>query len=137
MSFKIYLGSFRAGEGSTFPIDIVERAFGKYVEAREPTCWALAYPDGTGCEVYIRAAPKISGFMVARPINASPFADALFEVLSNSAGVIYWPGGGCVVADAAVIPQLPNDMITSLGMPTVVKSGHEIFDCIARSGRIP
>ena len=72
--------------------------------------------------------------MIARPIANAMFMKALFDVLERSSGVIYWPGGGCVVADRTVIDELPPDMIESLGIPSIVKSGQEIFDRIAQSG---
>src|SRR5579862_4949053 len=106
MSFNIYLSKFVGAVGTKFPISIVESAFGQYAKERDPTRWVLTFEDGSGCEMYVRDGTEVTGFMIAGPSGPLAFSAALFEVLKQSSGVIFWPNG-CVVADASVIPDLP------------------------------
>ena len=57
----------------------------------------------------------------------------MFTLMKCVDGVIYWPGGGCVVANKSAIDDMPPDMIAALGTPIVVSSGKEIFEIIRRS----
>jgi hypothetical protein len=133
MSFDIYVSCFRAGKLTTFPRSIVEKAFSANADETGSTCWTVLYPDAGRGFVYIDAEPEITNFSVNRPPSSPPFWEAILDILRQTPSVLYWPGDGCVIADAAVVEQMPPDMIKSLGAPTVVRTIAEILDCIARS----
>ncbi len=57
----------------------------------------------------------------------------LLEILRETRGILFWPGGGAVVSHQANIAHLPPSMIEIFGMPTVVGSGREIEECIEKS----
>lgn len=132
MSFDIFLGCFHGGEVSDFPSSVIEKAFGPFTITKEPTCRVLAYPDGGHSELYVDDTPAVSDFMVARPCRSPEFLQGLFDVLRETTSILYW-GQGCVIADAAVIPHLPPDMLESLGEPTFAAKPDDIDAAINKS----
>lgn len=55
------------------------------------------------------------------------FFALLFQYLSETRSIAYWPGNGCTaaVADPSVIHELPADMIQQL-RPVLVRSADEL-----------
>jgi hypothetical protein len=133
MSFDIFLSCFHLGNLAAFPRSIVEKAFSVDADETKSTCWTVNYPDGGSGFDYIDEEVEITNFAVNRPPISPAFWEAMLDILRQTPSVLYWPGDGCVVADAAVIEQLPPDLIESLGTPTVVSTGAEILACIQRA----
>ena len=133
MSFDIFLGSFKNGIQNEFPLAIAENAFGRFVDRREPECWVLVYPDGGRGDLYIDDEPMIAGFSVNRPPAHPAFWQGIFDILSSTTSVLFWAGSGCVVASKSVIPDLPQDLIDTVGTPTVVTRPEQILEIIERS----
>jgi hypothetical protein len=132
MSFDIWLCCFKNGEDAYFPREIVEEAFGRFAERREPKWWSLHYPDGGRSELDVADGPMVSGLTVGRPPAHPAFWEGILSVLQRSSSVLFWPEGGAVVADASVIPDLPADLIEVVGIPMVVTHPEEIVECIVR-----
>jgi len=132
VSFEIYLDRFSNGEGVPFPIDVVEHAFGRFAEHRDSKCWVLTFLDDSRCELFVDNAALVRGFMVVRPPNSPAFWRALFDVLKQTAGVLFWPGGGAVVADQSAILSLPKSMIESLGTPIVASTPQAMREYFGR-----
>jgi hypothetical protein len=105
-----------------------------FIDFREHHCWGLSFPDGGKSFLYLKDEQKeIEHICVNRPTDSPELWTGLLEILRETGAVLYWPGGGAVVAAEAHIAHLPQDMIDIFGTPTVVSRGREIEDCIAKS----
>jgi hypothetical protein len=133
MSFDIWLGCFKNGNPEAFPLSIVEEAFGRFTEHREPGHWILRYPDGGRGYLSVDDTPMVKGLAVNRAPTHPDFWQGILDVLSQTTSVLFWPGSGCVVASAAVVPDLPKDLIISVGAPTVVTRPEQILETIQSS----
>ena len=124
MSFDISVSSFHNGENHPFPRQILEDAFAPYVVDRERSVtepegpyvvMSLLCPDEPpGVPPFTLGTddlPEVTGFAVNRPPGTPLFWLAILKVLRQTPSVLYWPGMGCCVADAAVIEQLPKEWI--------------------------
>jgi len=133
MSFDIWLGCFKNGNPEAFPRSIVDDAFGRFAENREPGHWVLRYPDGGRGDLSFDDTPMIKGLAVNRPPAHPDFWKGILEVLSRTTSVLFWPGSGCVVASENVVRDLPEDLIDAVGAPTIVNQPAQIVDVIERS----
>ncbi len=75
----------------------------------------------------------IDSFSVNRPADSPELWAGLLEILRETRGILFWPGGGAVISHQANIAHLPPSMTEIFGMPTVVASGREIDECIEKS----
>ncbi len=133
MSFDIFVNCIRNEEECTFPLAVVEEVFGAFIEGREPTCWTLLFPDGGRSFLYVRDQPNIAHFCVNRPVASPELWQGLFDILRRTGSMLFWPGGGSVVADASVIARLGPGIIRSIGPVTIVHEPSEIIACIEAS----
>lgn len=106
MSFDIFVIRVENGHEAPIPLPILERAFDRFVEFREPAGWGLLFPDGGRSFLYMREDSANHHFSINRPTSSPDLWAGLFEILRQTGSVLYWPGGGSVVADEAVIPHL-------------------------------
>ena len=126
MSFDLFLQNFRCGESATFPRAVVESAFRGCLKQVDPEFSILNFPDGGRSELYIDEGAAISDFMIARPANSPELWQGLLDILRNTGAVLFWPGGGAIVADESAIRNLPESVIEAVGVPTVVHEPEEI-----------
>ena len=133
MSFNIFFQTFESGVVSTFPRALLESAVAPYIAHREAGCLVLSFGDAGEPEIYVDDAENVESFMVAHPPVAPIFWDMMFGLLQQTAGVLFWPGGGCVVANARAAAELPADMVEALGPPIVIGDGARIADLISAS----
>jgi hypothetical protein len=140
MSLTIYVSTLNNDDRSMFDRAIVERAFKDIAVNQTGGYWNLRSPDGhiTSATIFIEDKPKSSGFSANRPPPYSRFPkfwDAMFEILSQTRTILFWPAGGppphCCVADPALLPDIPSDLTDALGKPAIVSSGAEIEAAIA------
>jgi hypothetical protein len=130
----MFLCAFKNGEPAPFSLAIVDKCLGPFIDFREHHCWDLSFPDGGKSFLYLKDDQKeIEHICVNRPADSPELWTGLLEILRETGAMLYWPGGGAVVAAEAHIAHLPPDMIDIFGTPTVVGSGREIKDCIAKS----
>jgi hypothetical protein len=129
MSFSVCLDCFRHGALSTFPRIVASRIFGDYIVRGR---WGLElwYGNEFNGIFSMDDEVEISGVAIDRPGDQA--LHGLYELARLTPSVIYW-NESCVVADAGVIPGVMKEMLDGLGSPTVVHSGQELIDCIARS----
>jgi hypothetical protein len=132
MSFDLNLMSFKDGEPAAFPKQIVEKALGPFIESRDDGLCILAFPDGGGGEIFDDEEAETDGVTISRASGIAIY-DALYEILRQTHSVLIWSFGGCVVADALVIPDLPDGLIEELGQPVVVTSGADIAAAVAET----
>jgi hypothetical protein len=118
MSFDIFLVCVDHGSVATIPRSIIKDAFAPFIESRSATSWKLA---NSLADVWIgEDEEETDGCMVSRPPGEEhPFWAALLDIMRKTQTVLFWPSVGpephAVVADAAVIAQMPPDMIKKLG----------------------
>jgi hypothetical protein len=133
MSFDIFLVCVDHGSVATIPRSIIKDAFAPFIESRSATNWKLA---NSLADVWIgEDEEETDGFMVSRPPGEEhPFWAALLDIMRKTQTVLFWPSVGpephAVVADAAVIAQMPPDMIKKLGTPALVTSPAEFLERI-------
>jgi len=135
MSFDLNLISFKDGGPSSFPVSIVMDALGPFIRSRdEDGLCRLAFPDGGGGEMFAfdEDETEVSDICIDKA-NGTAIYDALYEILRQTHSALIWSFGGCAVADASVIPDLPEALIEDLGQPVVVKSGAEIAAAVAET----
>ena len=139
MSFSLYLSCFHNGESAEFPRQMLEDVFRPYIAYKEQKYWQLAFPDWehlypgrSHCDIYVKDKPILSGFAVDRPPDNRLFWGVMMDLLLQLPAVIYWDGYGCVVADPAMIHQLPPEMVAALGTPIVVTRMEQIWEAIKR-----
>lgn len=134
MSFDIYVCSFRDGEPAPFSLAVIDKALGPYIKYREHHCWSLCFPNGGRSFVYLKDdRQEIDFFSVNRPADSPELWIGLLEILRETRGMLFWPGGGAVVAHQSDIAHLPPSMIDIFGTPTVVSNGRQIEECIEKS----
>lgn len=133
MSFDIMLQRFENGQSAVFGRRVVDEIFDPFVVHRDPSFIRVKYPDRSGADIWIGEDETDIGGIMFNHCGGEQFANAFFELLRRTGSVIYWPGGGCVVADPAVAEELPARMVQALGEPKVVRSGRDIFECIIQS----
>jgi hypothetical protein len=92
------------------------------------------FPDGGGGEIFAfdKDETEVSDISIGSA-SGTDIYDALFEILSRTHSALIWSFGGCAVADASVIPDLPDELIEDLGQPVIVKSGAEIAAAVAET----
>lgn len=132
MSFDIWFQRFRGGEPAPISSSMVYQLFGPFIVHDGGSFIRVRFPDGSGADIWGKQRPAFSG-LTFNHCGGEQFANAFFELLKRTEAVIYWPDGGCVVADPAVISQLPAFLTAQFGTPTVVHSGRQIFDRIAQT----
>lgn len=133
MSFDLHLIAFKDGGPASFPKHIVEKALGPFIQSRDSDFCVLAFPDGGGGEMFDdEEETETDSVSISRGSGLAMY-DALYEILSQTHSALMWSFGGCVVADASVIPDLPDGLIEDLGQPTVVTSGTEIAAAVAET----
>ena len=132
MSFDIWFQRFKDGEPAPFPHEVMDQLFKLHTVHASGTFIRVRFPDGSGADIAgIHRNPLTS--LTFSHCGGEQFANAFFELLKRTEAVIYWPDGGCVVADPAVISRLPAFLTAQFGTPTVVHSGRQIFDRIAHT----
>ena len=139
MSFSLYLSCFHNGESAGFPCQMLEDAFRPYIAYQGGNYWQLAFPDWMHIypdiphgEIYLDDSSVLNGFAVNRPPDNRLFWGVMMDLLRQLPAVIYWDGYGCVVANPAMIHQLPPRMVEALGPPIVVTRMEEIWEAIKR-----
>jgi hypothetical protein len=135
MSFDLNLISFKDGGPSPFPVSIVMDALGSFIQSQdEDGMCRLVFPDGGSGEMFAfdEDETEISDISIGRASGVLIY-DALYEILSRTHSALIWSFGGCVIADASVIPDLPEGFTDDLGQPVVVRSGAEIAAAVVET----
>ncbi|MGA8652219.1 MAG: hypothetical protein WB677_16690 [Xanthobacteraceae bacterium] len=142
MSLDIFVSTLTEDEGAKFDRAIVERAFRAIAVDQQGDSWNLQTPKGemTSATIHLAYQPRILSFAANRPPSYEYFPefwDAMFEVMRQTHTVLVWLADGpkphCCVANPAMIPDLPSDLIEALGQPAFATSGAEIGAVLERS----
>ena len=135
MRFELNLISFKDGGPSPFPVSIVMDALGPFIQSHdEDDVCRLVFADGGSGEMFAfdEDETEISDISIGGA-SGTDIYDALYEILSRTHSALIWSFGGCAVADASVIPDLPEELIEDLGQPVIVKSGADIAAAVAET----
>jgi hypothetical protein len=126
MAFDMFLQCYRNCQPSPSPRTIVEQAF---ASSRDPTdidVWVLRFPNGGVSELFIGEEQEIWDLMFNGAPNSPELWSGIFEILKRTGSVLFWPGGGWVVTDEAVIDHLRPDILDGTDPVYVVSSPGEI-----------
>lgn len=94
----------------------------------------MCFPNGGRSFLYLDDDRQEADFFsVNRPADSPELWSGLLEILRETRGMLFWPGGGAVVAHQSDIAHLPPSMIDIFGTPTVVSSGRQIEERIEKS----
>jgi hypothetical protein len=132
VSFDIWFQRFKLGQPAPLLVSVVDALFEPFVIHDGGSFVRVRFPDGSGADIWGKQRPAGSG-LTFNHCGGAQFSDAFFELLKRTDSVIFWPCGGCVVADPSVVPDLPPHLVETFGTPKVVKSGADIFECITKS----
>lgn len=98
MSFDLFLCNFRGGESAAFPLTILDKFLGPFIEFRGPHCWTLSFPNGGKSFLYLDDDKEpIDGLCVNRPADSPELWSGLLDILRETGAMLCWPGGGAVL----------------------------------------
>ncbi len=126
---------FQNGETAPFKRAIFDEIFAPHIVlGREDGVWRLAYPDGSGGEVYGVDKEDIDCVMFTH-CGGDALFDGMLLLADRIKGVIHWPGEGVasVITDPAVMAHLPQELIESIGPPALVHDRAGIYETIRNS----
>ncbi len=75
----------------------------------------------------------IQGFVVHNPPPYLEFWEIIAGFLKDLDCILYWPGGGAVIARLEVLNELPKDMVEALGIPWVTTDPEQIRKYVGKS----
>lgn len=138
MSFEVYLQCYEFGEPAGLRRDAVRALFPVVESGSEADYWLVKYDDANTCRISVNAAhvdrDSLTALCVLRPCGAPRLWEALLATMHLGHVVLYFPGCRCpLVADEAATAHLPADMIESLGVPALVRTGRDISEAIRQS----
>jgi hypothetical protein len=130
MSFDVFIQT--TDKNYSFSRSIVEEAFRPYSGSfSADRMQRLSFPGGGSSDLYVSQKPMINGFSVMAA-GGDALYDAIYQVLRRVPHLYMYWSGGSVVADPAVILELPEGLIEAFGPPSVVRSGQDIIEAIER-----
>jgi hypothetical protein len=131
MSFNIFVSRFRDEEIYKFPAAELRERFGSAIVGQRRNSWHLGFEQGESfAEIQVPSEEFIPGFNVRRPPDFLEFWTIIAGFLTDLDCVLFWPGGGAVVARLDVLPHLPKEMIERLGIPWVTTDASKIRDYV-------
>jgi hypothetical protein len=136
MGFEVYLQCF-AGESSGISRDSVRALFPIVEESSEPDHWSVRYDGVNSCRIHVTPAKSnnelITALGVSRPCGDVRFWESMLAILRMGSVILYWPGGGPLVASQLVADELPQEITEMLGQAQCVHSARDIMDAIRES----
>lgn len=137
MGFEVYLQCIGESERSGIGRTSVRALFPIVEKESELDYWRVRYDEKNSCHIGVTAMASekelLRGLYVDRPCGDVRLWEGLFTILQMASVVIFWPGGPPIVAHEAVIPDLPNDMIDSIGQPRLAHSAEELLRLLRES----
>lgn len=127
MSFELYVSTFRDEEFFYFPAVHIRMHFSPIIVGQRHGSWCLGFDEGRSFgEIPMADGPLEHGFSVRRPPDHPVFWTIIARFLVEFGAVLYWPGGGMVVARANIVPHLPKSMVEGLGEPWITTDPERI-----------
>ena len=130
MGVTVHLQCYHAGEPAGLPRSSLRALFPVGPDS-EPDRWRVRYDDRNSCDIILLPHPSdpelVRALSVDRPCRDGRLWDALLGVLRLGPVVLYaLAETPPLIADAAVAPHLPADLVEALGLPRCVGTGAEI-----------
>jgi hypothetical protein len=136
MSFDVYLQCF-AGKRLGIPRAAIHSLFPILEEKSEPDYWCVFYDRTDSCSISVTSAEsdseRITFLSLNRPCADLRFWESVLAILRMGSVILYWPGGGPLMAGGSDRADLPPEIVKSLGQPALVNSAREIIDAIRSS----
>jgi hypothetical protein len=136
MGFEVYLQCF-AGEPPGISRAAIRGLFPIVEKTSEQDYWGVQYGSSDSCNIRVTAsesdAELLTSFCIYRPCGDVRFWESVLAILRMGPVMLYWPGGGPLVASTARSNEFPQEIAESLGQPLSVNSAHEIMDAIRAS----
>jgi len=137
MSFEIFLKCCGETERLGLPRSALRSLFPVIEDESEADFWRVRYDSENQCAIGVSGVPSngkmLNSLYVDRPCGDLRLWEGLLSILRMGSVVIFWPGGPLVVADGAVVADLPRDIIESLGEPKVVNSAEALLRFVQES----
>jgi hypothetical protein len=134
MSFDLFVVCVQNGMPSTIAREDLDRHLEAYIVERGKGFLGLLFSDGSRATLYRADHDQIGHFSINRPSAALEFHAALLSLLQSKNLVLLVPGV-CppLVGQAAVIAQVPTDIIEAAGPPVLLVDPQEIRLWIERA----
>jgi hypothetical protein len=136
MGFEIYLQCFAVGQPSGIPRAAV-RALFAIGEDSQRDYWSVQYGHADSCKIRVTGSESdqelVTSLCVYRPCGDIRFWESVLAILRMGPVMLYWPGGGPVVASPIETDEFPREMADSLGEQLCVGSTQEILNAIRAS----
>lgn len=141
MSFEVYLQCF-AGERSAggrpgISRSAVRALFPVVEKSSEPDYWSVHYDPANSCDISVTPAQSndelITALCVHRPCGDVRFWKSVLTILRMGPVMLYWPGGGPLIANELAADEIPQELVEWLGHAKCVQSAEEIMGAIRES----
>lgn len=134
MSFEIYIDTFENEQSRRIPASEVAERFSSVIDREHLGYWKLTFQEGPSyAEIAVPRESMIQGFVVHNPPPYLEFWKVIAGFLKDLNCVLYWPGGGAVIARLEVLAELPKDMVETLGIPWVTTDPEQIRKYVGKS----
>jgi hypothetical protein len=136
VGFEIYLQCF-AGEPRGISRAAVRALFPIDEQSTQPDDWSVCYDRANSCRIRITPVHsnngRITALCVYRPCGDIRFWDSILSILRMGPVMLYWPGGGPLIANQLAADALPQELVDWLGQARCVQSAQQIMEAIHAS----
>jgi hypothetical protein len=133
MSFDIFFDCINNDGGKTFKRQLAQEILGRdAIKPADALLSSVAYPDGSGSEVYCSKDEDLDGMMFNHS-GGDTFFERLWELADRTGSMIFWPGDGVPVAVTRpeLLQHLPKSEAGDEMEPQfVVRNGKELQEAI-------
>lgn len=128
MGNALYIQTLANGEPVALDGIAMEEIFGRHARQRSDGCWLVDLGGREGGELCYEAGDDCATFT---HYGGRRLINLIFEFLPRTGAVAYWPDDApCgAITDAAVLAELPQDMIEAI-RPVIVSSSRELEKAI-------
>jgi hypothetical protein len=131
LSIELYIQGFSDGEPSGIPAAQVLSAFSISEGPDDDGLYSLDFGPGMDCKL---STDLENGTAVAvtifRPVTADQLWAAVFDLMTRANYIAYTSEGRAAVASAAVLGELPPDMVESFDEIAEIASAAELVEAL-------
>jgi hypothetical protein len=133
MGFEVFLQCI-GSEPPGIPRAAVRELFPIVEDSSERDYWSIRYDRVNSCNIGITASDSdkelIISLYVDRPCGDIRLWESVLAILRMGPVILYWPGGGPLVASELTADKIPREIVESLGQAKCVHSAQEFIDAI-------
>jgi hypothetical protein len=131
LSIELYIQGFSNGEPSGIPGEQLLGMFSISEGSDQDGLYPLEFGSGMGCQLSIDLEDGAAvALTIFRPVTADRLWAALFELLTKAPYIAYTSEGRAAVASAAVLQELPPDMVESFEDIAEIASAAELVEAL-------